>query len=252
MRTVILARTYQRNSEDLTRNLFGTYLVKLCISQVLIICSGIIKWPNSNQMTCIHALGSNVMGYVIFDIPVSNKIVNFDVLNGHDHEFDHRHLTLTLNISMHNGDMQENCQSQRHLVFYKSKMDLFLMDLIRGSHLLNYTDNIKNIYHNFTTTLSTSISKFSTEVSCKKSNRTINPWYDNDCKAIHDAPNETLKLDMINMYKDITKRKKGNYIKRKQEKLLQLSKYDHGKFWREILTYKTKENNLIPLKNWNS
>jgi hypothetical protein len=42
------------------------------------------------------------------------------------------------------------------------------------------------------------------------------------------------------------------YINRKQEWLLHLSKLDPKKFWRKILIHKTKENNMIPLKDWNS
>jgi hypothetical protein len=35
------------DSEDLIENLFATELVKLCSSQDLIICNGVMKWPNS-------------------------------------------------------------------------------------------------------------------------------------------------------------------------------------------------------------
>lgn len=43
----VLTSTYNINFEDLTENLFGTELVKLCSSQDIIICNGIIKWPKS-------------------------------------------------------------------------------------------------------------------------------------------------------------------------------------------------------------
>jgi hypothetical protein len=43
-----LYNSYKRSFEDLIENLFGTELVKLCISQDLIICNGLMKWPNSN------------------------------------------------------------------------------------------------------------------------------------------------------------------------------------------------------------
>jgi hypothetical protein len=114
---LVLANSYKRSSEDLTENLFGTELVKLCSSQDLIICNGVMKWPNSNQMTCIHGLGSSVMDYVIFDIPISNQIVTFDLLNDHEPNSDHRPLTLTLNFSMHRSPIEENSNNQRQLVF---------------------------------------------------------------------------------------------------------------------------------------
>jgi hypothetical protein len=82
-----------------------------------------------------------------------------------------------------------------------------------------------------------------------------NPWYDKECKivrkVIRDPSNESLKFYKINRYKYLIKRKK-NYRNRKQEKLLQLSKLDTDKFWRQILARKTKENNMISLKDWNS
>jgi hypothetical protein len=64
----------------------GTHLVKICSSQDLIICNGVMKWPNSNHMTCIHGLGSSVVYYVIYDILISNQIENFDILNDHERE----------------------------------------------------------------------------------------------------------------------------------------------------------------------
>jgi hypothetical protein len=45
---LVLSNSYKRSSEDLIENLFGTELVKLCTSEDLIICNGVMKWPNSN------------------------------------------------------------------------------------------------------------------------------------------------------------------------------------------------------------
>jgi hypothetical protein len=86
---LVLSNSCKRSSEELIENLFGTELVKLCSSQDLIICNGVMKWPNSNQMTCIHGLGSSIVDFVISDIPVSKQIATFDLLN--DHESDSHH-----------------------------------------------------------------------------------------------------------------------------------------------------------------
>ena len=113
---------------------------------------------------------------------------------------------------MHRSTIEENFDNQRNLCFDKSKVDIFLKDLNSKLNLLTYKENIEELYHNFTTTLSTSISKFSFEVSYKKNNRMTNPWYDKECKisrkAIRDASNEPLKLVNINTYKPLIKRKK--------------------------------------------
>jgi hypothetical protein len=98
---LILANRYQRNLEDLTENLYGTEIINIWISQDIIICNGLMKWPKYNQMTCIHGLGSSVVDYVILDILVYNQIVNFDILNNYELDYDHKHLTLTLNFTMH-------------------------------------------------------------------------------------------------------------------------------------------------------
>jgi hypothetical protein len=45
---LVLSNRYKRSSKDLIENFFGTELVKLCSSQDLIICNGVMKWPNSN------------------------------------------------------------------------------------------------------------------------------------------------------------------------------------------------------------
>jgi exonuclease III len=105
---LVLSNSYKRSFEDLIENLFGIELVKLYSSQDLIICNGVMKWPNSNQMTCIHGLGSSVVDYVIFDIYVSNQITTFNLLNDHEPDSDHKPLTLTLNFSMHRRAIEEN------------------------------------------------------------------------------------------------------------------------------------------------
>jgi hypothetical protein len=121
-------------------------------------------------MTCIHGLGSSVVDYVISDIPIYNQIVNFDLLDDHEPDSDHRPLTLTLNFSMHKSSIEEHSDNQRHLLFDKQKVDLFLKDLSNALKLISYQNNIEADYHNFTTTLSTSINNFSIEVLHKKKN----------------------------------------------------------------------------------
>ena len=73
-------------------------------------------------------------------------------------------------------------------------------------------DNIEDLYHNFTTTLSYYINKFSIEVSGNKRNIKTIPWYDKECKSvrkeINEALDESLKIDKIKIYKALTKRKK--------------------------------------------
>jgi hypothetical protein len=129
---------------------------------------------------------------------------------------------------MHRNTTEENSDNQRNLRFYKNKVNILLKDLNSKLNLLTYKDTIEELYHNFTTTLFTSIKKFSFEVSHKKNNRTTNPWYDKECKiarkAIRDAFNEPLKLDTINMYKALINRKNEYYINKRQEKLSQLYK----------------------------
>ena len=120
---------------------------------------------------------------------------------------------------MHRSTIEENYDNQRNLCFDKSKIAIFLKDLNSKLNLLTYKDNIEELYHNFTTTLSASINKFSFEVSHKKNNRTTKPWYDKECKiarkGIRDASNEPLKLNKINTYKALIKRKKRHYINKR-------------------------------------
>jgi hypothetical protein len=100
---------------------------------------------------------------------------------------------------------------------------------------------------------STSINKFSFKVSYKNNSRMTNPWYDKECKiarkVIRYASNECLKLDKINMYKALIKKKKMYYINKRQEELSQLYKMDPKKFWSQILNRNTKENNRVPLRD---
>ena len=78
--------------EYLGENMFGSELVKLCSVQDLRISDDLKKWSNSSRITCIHGLGRSVVDYVIYDIPMYNKIINFDILNDHEPDLDHRPL----------------------------------------------------------------------------------------------------------------------------------------------------------------
>ena len=120
-----LAGRYKRSSEDLGENLFGSELVKLCSAQDLIICNGLKKWPNSIHMKCIHGLGSSVVDYVIFDIPLYNEIINFDILNDHQPDSDHRPLIVTLNFAMHRDPIEDNSHSEKYLFFDRNKESIF-------------------------------------------------------------------------------------------------------------------------------
>ena len=74
---------------------------------------------------------------------------------------------------------------------------------------------------------------------------------DKDCKSarreIKEAVDESLKINKIKINKALTKRKKRQYICKRQENLLHLSKVAPKKFWRKILTRKIKYNNKIDL-----
>ena len=167
-------------------------------------------------MTCIHGLGSSVVDYVISDLRLYNEIINIDILNDHEPDFDHRPLLITLNFVMHRDPIEDNPYSQKKLIFDRNKKDRFLNELKTNLLPLSSIDNIEDLYHNFTTTLSYSINKFSIEVSNNKRNRKTNPWYDKDCKsarrAIKEVVDESLKMGKIKIRKALTKRKKRQYI----------------------------------------
>lgn len=155
-------------------------------------------------MPCFHGLGGSVMDYAIYDTHVLNRIANFELLNGFEPNYDHRPISLSLNLGMHTTHMQETGERKRHIHLDGSKVVLFLRDLERDLGYLTYNINIYQIYYHFTTTRSTTINKFSIGTSYKQNNRTSNPWYDKDYKitrkAIKDAPNEIIKLWNISMY----------------------------------------------------
>jgi hypothetical protein len=115
---------------------------------------------------------------------------------------------------MHKIPIEENFDNQNHLMVDKDKDDLFLKDLNNELNLLLNNNNIEYLYHKFMTTLSTSINNFSIELICKKESRTLNPWYDKECKiaikSIRDSRNESLKYEKLNRYKSIIKRKNNN------------------------------------------
>jgi hypothetical protein len=114
--------------------------------QDLIICNGLRKWPKYNRLTCIHGLGSNVVDYVISNILIYNQIIKFDLLDDHEPYSDHRPLTLTLNFAMHKRSIEEHSDNQRHLLFDKQNVNLFLKDLSNALNLISYQNNIEVDY----------------------------------------------------------------------------------------------------------
>ena len=49
---------------------------------------------------------SSAVDYVIYDIPLHNEIINFDMLNNPWTHSDHRPLIVTLNFSMHSDPIE--------------------------------------------------------------------------------------------------------------------------------------------------
>ena len=160
-------------------------------------------------------------------------------------------LIVTFNFVMYRDPIEDNFYSQKNLIFDRNKNDLFINELKINFLPLPNIYNIEDLYHSFTTTLSYSINKFSIEVSSNKRNSKTNPWYDKDCKSVRremkEALDESLKIDKIKIYKALTERKKMQYIHKRQENLLHLSKVAPKKLWRQILNRKTKNNNRVAL-----
>jgi hypothetical protein len=67
-------------------------------------------------------MGSSVVYYEVQDIPIYNQIVNFNILNDHEHDSNHRPLTLTINFIMHKKPFEDNYDNQRNFIFYKIKV----------------------------------------------------------------------------------------------------------------------------------
>jgi len=84
---------------------------------------------------------------------------------------------------MHRDPKENNPYSQKNLIFDTNKNYLFLNELKTNLFPLSSIDNIEDLFHNFTTTLSYSINKISIEVSNNKRNSKTNPWYEKDCKC---------------------------------------------------------------------
>ena len=170
-------------------------------------------------MNYTHGLGSSVVDYVISDIPLYNKIINFYILNDQEPYLDNRPLIVTPNFVMHRDPIEDNPYSQKKLIFDRNKKDLFLNELKTNLLPLSSIDNIEDLYHNFTTTLSYSVNKFSIEVSSNKKYSKTNLWYDKDCKsasrAVKDVDDESLKIGKLKIYKALTKRKKRQYIRKR-------------------------------------
>ena len=68
-------------------------------------------------MTCIHRIGSSVVDYVIFGIPLYNKLIDFNIFNDHDPDSYHRPLIITLNLAMHSEAINNNSHEHNHLMF---------------------------------------------------------------------------------------------------------------------------------------
>ena len=132
-----------------------------------------------------------MVDYLISNIPIYNKLIDFNIFNDHEPDSDHRPLIVTLNNFMHNDPKEENYHCQKLLIFDKNKADIFLYNLKNELVPLSSMENIENLYHNFSTTLSSSINKFSIEVSTKMSNSRTDPWYNQESK---DARKKLSKL----------------------------------------------------------
>ena len=91
-------------------------------------------------------------------------------------------LTLTLNFDKYINPIIENYDNQRTWSMIKIKLIYFSRDSNNELNILLNKDIIENLYHNFTTTLSISVYKFTLKVWGRKENRITNHCYDKECK----------------------------------------------------------------------
>ena len=104
---------------------------------------GLLGVPcTQTRITCIHGIRVSVVDYVIYDIPLYNKLIDFNIFNEHEPEYEHRPLIITLNIAMHSDPKEENYHFQKHLIFVKIKADIFLHDLKNELVPLSSMENI--------------------------------------------------------------------------------------------------------------
>jgi hypothetical protein len=87
-----------------------------------------------------------------------------------------------VNHIMHKIPIDDNFVNKKHLILKKNKVDISLKDLNNEFSILLNKDNIELLYHNVTTTISTSIKNLSIEMLCKKENGISKPWCDKECK----------------------------------------------------------------------
>ena len=95
---------------------------------------------------------------------------------------------------MHSDPKEENYHCQKHLIFDKNNVDIFLHNLKNELIPLSSMENIENPYHNFSITLSSSINKFSIEVSTKMSYSRTNPRYDQERKDVRKKLSKLLQI----------------------------------------------------------
>ena len=69
-----------------------------------------------------------MVDYVISDLPLYNEIINFDILDDHEPDSNHKPLLITLNFVMHRDPIEDNPYSQNNLIFDRNKNDLFPMN----------------------------------------------------------------------------------------------------------------------------
>ena len=125
--------------------------------------------------------------------PYTKKIVNFNILNNHHPDSNHKPSTLTQNFEKNIRPVKGYYNNQKRLIFDKHKSDSFLRDLNNELNILLNKDNIEALHYNFSIKLSTIINKFSIVVSCKNENRMTDPLYVNNATMLENPFGMLLK-----------------------------------------------------------
>ena len=66
---------------------------------------------------------------------------NLEILNEHELDWDHRPLNITLNLAIHSDLVDENPHRNKHLIFDRNKIDLFLDELKEDLLSFSWLDN---------------------------------------------------------------------------------------------------------------
>lgn len=214
----------------------GRHLLTLGNCFNLKIINGCARFPLSTGFTCQTPQGKSVIDYILLQPQVIDKIRDFQI-GQRLPESPHSPLIITLKGDFTRQEIKDEQKIQKRVKMDYKKSGIYEQELEQIISTMEWPNTCAEIDQKLTQTIIGTASKIFSKGNGRSKGMPCNGWFDNECKQarLHwTLASQEHKATKEKEYKNLTRRKKRQFLQKRQvETFKKLRSYPRD-FWKEL------------------